>query len=158
MRRKPPEPASDRIPNLAPMVDVIMVLLIFFMLGASLQLTREGALSTELDPRSGPGAAAEVAIIPAVSVALLDVGGGAGCDIRVNGSPLTPATFTNLHHYLGDRLKEGADPKTPLVISAESSVRWRFVVRAMDAAVRAGFGNVQFSVSLPRGGAASGGP
>ena len=50
----PPKPHGESIPNLAPLVDVIMVLLIFFMLGASLNLKTEGVLQTELDDRSGP--------------------------------------------------------------------------------------------------------
>ncbi|MBL8878278.1 MAG: biopolymer transporter ExbD, partial [Phycisphaerales bacterium] len=44
-----PEPAGERIPNLAPMVDIIMVMLVFFMLGASMNLISEGTLRSELD-------------------------------------------------------------------------------------------------------------
>ena len=53
------EPATESVPNLAPMVDVIMVLLIFFLLGATLDLVKQGILQTELDPRSGPGGGSE---------------------------------------------------------------------------------------------------
>jgi biopolymer transport protein ExbD len=38
-----------------------------------------------------------------------------------------------------------------VVIGAETTVRWKYVVRAMDAAVRAGFSNIQFAVSFRSG-------
>lgn len=148
MRRGLPEPAGERIPNLAPMVDVIMVLLVFFMLGASFNLLREGALATELDPRSGPGPGAAIEVFPVVKIALEAVEAGAGCNIYVMGEPVEGNSFANLHRFLRGRVEAGADPLSPVVIGAQGKVRWRFVVAAMDAAVRAGFKNVQFSVTL----------
>lgn len=148
-------PTSETVPNLAPMVDVIMVLLVFFLLGASLALEKEGVLMTELDPRSGPGEGASVEIIPVVKIALADVDAGAAVAIYVAGQRLEGGTFGHLQRYLMDRKEAGADPLNPVVIAAESTVRWKFVVSAMDAAVRAGFENVQFAVSLsptPAGG------
>jgi biopolymer transport protein ExbD len=129
MRRGLPEPAGERIPNLAPMVDIIMVLLVFFMLGASLNLIREGALEIELDPRSGPGEGAPVELIPSVKIGLEDI-------------------FEALEKYLAQRRGSGADPSNPVVIGAQSDVHWKFVIRAMDASVKAGFANVQFAVSF----------
>jgi biopolymer transport protein ExbD len=140
--------AGERIPNLAPMVDVIMVLLIFFLLGASLNLSREGSLATELDPRSGPGGGAAVEIIPAVKIALEDVGDGAACRLYVNGQPVEANTFAALRNFMAQRRDLGADTSNPVVIGAQAGVRWRYVVKAMDAAVGAGFTNVQFAVSL----------
>ena len=52
---------------------------------------------------------------------------------------------------LRERRQAGADPANPVVIGAETAVRWKFVVKAMDAAVRAGFKNVQFAVSFRAG-------
>lgn len=151
MRRHLPEPIGDRIPNLAPMVDVIMVILVFFMLGASLELTREGILQTELDPRSGPGGAAAIEIIPIVKIALEEVDGGKSCNVYVQGEPLSGSSFDALRQYLAERRDAGADLKNPVVIAAQPAVRWRHVVRAMDVTVEAGFANVQFAVSLGGG-------
>lgn len=150
MRRSFPD-AHERVPNLAPMVDVIMVILVFFILGASLELAREGVLQTELDPRSGPGEGAAIEIIPSVKIALEEVDQGNACNIYVNGDPLTENTFDALHQLLVRRLRAGADRESPLVIGAQPAVRWRLVVRAMDSAARAGFRNVQFAVSLGGG-------
>jgi biopolymer transport protein ExbD len=155
MKRGLPEPTGERIPNLAPMVDVIMVLLVFFMLGASLQLAGEGALTTALDPRSGPGGAAAIEIIPAVKIALEEAGRGAGCNIHVMGQLLPGNTFAYLERFLRERREAGVNPDNPVVIGAQPGVRWQYVVSAMDACVRAGFTNVQFAVSL--GGGPAGG-
>jgi biopolymer transport protein ExbD len=128
-----------------------MVILVFFMLGASLELASEGVLQTELDPRSGPGAGAAVEIIPAVKIALEEVDGGRACNIYVMGGPLPGNTFEHLYRFLEEKRAAGADPANPVIVTAQAGVRWRFVIKAMDVSVRAGFANVQFAVSL-RGG------
>jgi biopolymer transport protein ExbD len=138
------------------MVDVIMVLLVFFMLGATIKLHTEGVLASELDPRSGPSEGTPISLVPAVKIAL--IGGGDSCSIYVAGQLLPDGSFESLRTLLAQRLADGADPRGPVVIAAQDAVPWKFVVAAMDAAVRAGFSNVQFAVSLrvpaaaPRGG------
>lgn len=146
MRRATPSP-REQVPNLAPMVDVIMVILVFFMLGASLQLAREGVLRTELDPRSGPADGQAIEIIPAVKVTLTSTPSGAGVNLSVMGRSVTGG-FSGLRRLLGERMAAGADTLSPVVIAADPRVRWKFVVAAMDATIAAGFGNVQFSVGL----------
>jgi biopolymer transport protein ExbD len=151
MRRGLPAPAGERIPNLAPMVDVIMVILVFFLLGASLELAKEGVLQTELDPRSGPGEGTAIEIIPSVKIALEEVDGGRACNIYVMGDRLPGNTFEDLSRFLEQRRTDGADTANPVILAAQPGVRWRFVIKAMDVAVRAGFANVQFAVSLGGG-------
>ena len=151
MRRGLPAPAGERIPNLAPMVDVIMVILVFFLLGASLELATEGVLQTEIDPRSGPGQGVPIEIIPSVKIALEEVAGGQACNIYVVGKPLPGNTFEHLYGFLEQRRLAGADTANPVIVAAQPGVRWRFVVKAMDVSVRAGFTNVQFAVSLGGG-------
>lgn len=151
MKRGLPQPVGERIPNLAPMVDVIMVILVFFLLGASLDLVTEGVLQTELDPRSGPGPGVAVEIIPAVKIALEEVDGGKRCNIYVMSKPLPGNTFADLYAFMSERRAAGADPTNPVVIAAQQGVRWRWVVKALDVSVRAGFKNVQFAVSLGGG-------
>lgn len=147
MRRRLPA-SAEVVPNLAPMVDIIIVILVFFMLGASLTLAREGVLATDLDPRSGPGAGVAVEIIPAVKIALADVDDGRDCRVLLMGRPLAGG-LAELARRLEERHAAGADPTAPVVLAAEAPVRWEFVVQAMDAAIGAGFRNVQFAVALP---------
>ncbi len=149
--KKALEPVVESVPNLAPMVDVIMVLLIFFLLGASLDLVKQGILQTELDPGSGPGAGVAVEINPTIRIALEDINQGESAFIYVMEEPLAENDFERLYRFLIERRRAGADPENPVVIGAETTVRWKFVVSAMDAAVRAGFKNVQFAVSFRAG-------
>lgn len=142
------EPARETVPNLAPMVDVIMVLLVFFLLGASLDLVRQGVLETELDPRSGPGAGTVVEINPLIRIALEDVDDGEQARIYLMEQPLGENAFDELQRFLTSRRLAGADPDNIVVIGAETTVRWKFVIQAMDAAVLAGFKNIQFAVSF----------
>lgn len=148
MRNRLPESFGDRVPNLAPMVDVIMVILVFFMLGATLTLIKEGALHTELDPRSGPGEGAAVEIIPVVRISLLVQPGREGCTIEVMGRTLEPNSFARLREFLAERRAAGADPLNPAIIAPQTGVRWQDVVRAMDACTAAEFRNVQFAVEV----------
>ena len=141
-------PTSDAIPNLAPMVDVIMVLLVFFLLGTSIDLVKQGILQTELDPNSGPGGGQAVQINPQVRIALADVNHGESVTIYVMDQAVGQGDFEPLFRFLDDRRRAGADPAKPIVIGAETTVRWKYVVAAMDTAVRAGFKNVQFAVSF----------
>ncbi len=141
-------PAGDTVPNLAPMVDVIMVLLVFFLLGATFDLATQGVLQTELDPRSGPGGGQAVEINPQIRIGLGDVGHGRAALVTVNQEVLGRNAFDALYRYLDDRRRAGADTQNAVVIGAQTTVRWKHVVQAMDAAVRAGFENIQFAVSL----------
>jgi biopolymer transport protein ExbD len=150
MRRRY-QPAGESVPNLAPMVDVIIVLLVFFLLGTSVELVKQGILQTELDPSSGPGAGSKVEINPRVRIALADLHAGEGATIFLLDEWIGENDFDKLYRVLLDRRRAGADPVNPVVIGAETTVRWKYVVHAMDAAVRAGFSNIQFAVSFRAG-------
>lgn len=148
-RKRTLEPATESIPNLAPMVDVIMVLLVFFLLGATLNLSEEGTLQTELDPSSGPGEGVAFEVIPSVEIGLINVGDGDGVEIMLNNVTLPEAdSFAALRDSMRARLLGGSDPTNPVTITAQTGVRWKYVIAAMDAALRAGFKNVQFGVSV----------
>jgi len=138
-------PAHAEAPNLAPMVDVVMVILIFFMLGTTFAVF-EGVLPTQLPSQIGPGGAASVTILPTVRIALLE-GDGGQCRIVVIGGPAAMPGFEALAAFLRERIAAGADPEGRVLIEAEPSVAYQQVVSAMDACVRAGFGHIQFSVS-----------
>lgn len=138
-------PAHAEVPNLAPMVDVVMVILIFFMLGTTFAVF-EGVLPTQLPSQIGPGGAASVTILPTVRIALLEEGDGP-CRIVVIGAASAMPDFEALAGFLRERILAGADPEGRVLIEAESGVQYQQVVSAMDACVRAGFSNIQFSVS-----------
>jgi biopolymer transport protein ExbD len=149
--KKRMEPAGEKIPNLAPMVDVIMVLLVFFLLGTSLDLVKQGVLQTELDPSSGPGEGQKVEINPLIQIALEPVPEKDSANVYLLEQNLGENAFERLYTLLVSRRNAGADPSNPVVIGAETTVRWKHVIKAMDAAVRAGFSNIQFAVSFREG-------
>lgn len=140
-------PAMETTPNLAPMVDVIMVLLVFFLIGASFGAMREGMLQTTLDASVGPGGSASIEVTPRIRIGLRDADRGASVEIIVMDQPVARGDFEALRGFLESRRDQGIDAENPVVIAAEAAVRWDFVVQAMDAAMRAGFRNVQFAVS-----------
>lgn len=145
MRRRGFPIAHADIPNLAPMVDVVMVILIFFMLGTSFAAF-EGILPMQLPSQIGPGGGANVTIIPAVRIALLEQEGGLGCRIVVMEHELGENSFQALAGFLEAKRRAGADPSGRVLIGAAPAVEYQHVISAMDACVRAGFGNILFSV------------
>jgi len=148
MRRLAVPPAADLAPNLAPMVDVVMVILIFFMLGTSFALS-EGALQLQLPSEVGPGGGATVAVVPLVRLTLQEAEGGRGVRVTVAGRILGEGGVHELLAFLRERRQAGADPRGRIVLTAEPGVRYRFVIAAFDACVRAGFQNVQFALHQP---------
>lgn len=145
MRRGLPQ-AHAAIPNLAPMVDVVMVILIFFMLGTTFALS-EGVLPTQLPKEIRPGGEAAVSILPAVRISLLEHGAGRACRIIVMEQELADQSFDTLAAFLREKRVAGADARAPVLISADGNIEYQQVISAMDACVRAGFSNIQFSVS-----------
>jgi len=128
------------------MVDVVMVILVFFMLGTSLRVT-EGVLPTELPSQLGPGGQARVQVVPTVRISLSRTDGGRGCRIRVMDRDLPVNSFAALASFLREKRLAGADPTGRVLIAAEPEVSYQSVISAMDACVRAGFGNIQFAVN-----------
>ena len=133
------------IPNLAPMVDVVMVILIFFMLGTTFAIS-EGILPTQLPSQVGPGGGSAITIVPSVRIALLEQP-GAACKIVVMDRALDRNSFDELAAFLREKRAAGADPASPVLIAAEGGVQYQDVISAMDACVRAGFSNIQFAVN-----------
>ena len=138
-------PGRSYAPNLAPMVDVVMVILVFFMLGARLAV-EEGALPTELPSQIGPGGGASVTIIPTIHIALLETPDGHGCQIFIMDTQLPDGSFATLRAVLKKKQDDGANPDGRVLIEASPNVEYQHVISAMDSCVGAGFANIQFSV------------
>lgn len=134
------------VPNLASMVDVVMVILIFFMLGTSVNVS-EGVLPTELPSQVGPGGGAQVTVVPTVQIALMEQAEPPGCRIVVMEQDLSENSFAALASFLKERHDAGADPNGRILIASEPDVAYQNVISAMDACVRAGFSNIQFAVN-----------
>ena len=128
MRLGDPAPRR-RNPSLLPLVDVIFLLLIFFMFSSNLspfsliELTRdrsgEAAVSAEL-PQSAPaGVATGVDVIITVS---------AGSEIRVNGAPIP---LERLAEHLTEMRQAGAET---VVVDPRAGSDVQGLVTALEAA------------------------
>ena len=124
---------TDNGINLTPLIDVVFLLLIFFMVTTT--FTRESRLLIEL-----PQAEAEIvdSIPTAVELVISRDGGYA-----VNGQNLINRDISTIMAALIDVAGEARD--IPLVITADAEASHQAVVTAMDAAGKLGFTRLNIS-------------
>ena len=113
--------------NLTPLIDVVFLLLIFFMVSTT--FTRETQLSIDLPEAEGkPKETSEQEI-----EILVDEAG----NYRVNGEPLIDKRMRTLQAAIY-KISAG-DTTLPMTISADAQAVHQDVVQAMDAAGQMGF-------------------
>ena len=129
--------------NLASMIDVTFLLLIFFLVTTTFDRP-EGTLTSKL-PRDSGAPAVALPISPIV-VRVTQVGPGeTDYAIRVDNFQNVPADFDELAESLAEiQRRPGFDADTPVVIIASDEVAWDHVVGAWNAAVRAGSKHIVF--------------
>ncbi len=118
--------------SLTPMIDVVFLLLIFFMVTTT--FNRENQLEINLPQASGKQSQAD------------DV-------LEVTIDP-TGNYYVNQHQVVNRKLETlkkaisnaaGDRKKPPLLISSDASAQHRFVIRALDAAQQLGFVKISFA-------------
>jgi len=123
--------------NLTPLIDVVFLLLIFFMVSTT--FTRETHLTIDLpEARGGPVAEADNVI-----EILIDESGG----YRVNGEALVDNRMRTLQAAVYE--VSTGDTTLPLMISADAQAAHEHVVRAMDAAGQMGFVHLSITTRQP---------
>jgi biopolymer transport protein ExbD len=132
--------------NYAPMIDVTFLLLIFFLVTTTFERA-EGILSSRL-PRDTGAPTVPLPISPIV-VRLNQTGPEIDdYNLGIDNIEQAPADFHELTVLLGEiQTKPGFDDETPVVIVADSKVRWDHVVDAWNAAVRCRYKNIAFGGS-----------
>lgn len=128
---------EDTSVNLTPLIDVVFLLLIFFMVSTT--FTRETQLSIDLPEAQGE---------PAESVEeqieiLVDEAG----NYRVNGEALIDTRMRTLQAAIY-KISAG-DTTLPMTISADAQAAHQDVVRAMDAAGQMGFVHLSITTLQP---------
>ncbi|TVP51852.1 MAG: biopolymer transporter ExbD [Halomonadaceae bacterium] len=113
--------------NLTPLIDVVFLLLIFFMIATT--FTRETQLQIELPEASGEERAQDVEQV--------EVEINAAGDYVVNQRRLQGNDRTALREAVSDL--SGGNTSLPFVITADAKTPHEFVVRAMDVAGSLGF-------------------
>lgn len=122
--------------NLTPMIDVVFLLLIFFMVSTT--FTKETHLEVEL-----PEADGEPTPDQPDNIEILVAKDGS---YRINGRALVNRQVETLIAALRDA---GGSEETPLVITADANASHQAVVTAMDAAGRAGFVHLSITTRRP---------
>ena len=128
---------EDLSVNLTPLIDVVFLLLIFFMVSTT--FTRETQLSVDLPEATG---LQRDEVDRQVEI-LIDEQG----QYRVNGRPLLDTRLRTLQAAMYE-VSQG-DTTLPLVISADAQAAHQAVVRAMDAAGQMGFSRLSIASIQP---------
>ena len=119
--------------NLTPLIDIVFLLLIFFMVSTT--FTKENHLAINL-----PEADGEVADAPDNMVEVLIDNQG---KYSVNGQSLVSQKLIVLKQAI-EKVSAG-DRSLPFIITADAATPHEFVVRAMDAAGQLGFSRLSIT-------------
>jgi biopolymer transport protein ExbD len=130
--------------NLTPLIDVVFLLLIFFMVSTT--FTRETQLSIDLPEATGVLREAQDKQIEI----LIDEAGS----YRVNGKGLVDDRMRTLQAAIY-KIAAG-DTTLPMIITADAQSSHQSVVRAMDAAGQMGFVHLSITTRQPSGSPADG--
>ncbi len=122
--------------NLTPLIDVVFLLLIFFMVSTSFK--KETKITVNLPEANG-----EVAEALPVS---LDISVNKSGEVFINGQGLLNRQIATIKNAIQ---ASSLDPKTPVVISPDENAPVQAVVNVMDAAGQLGFNNIQIATQQP---------
>ncbi len=134
---------SPLVLNLAPMIDVTFLLLIFFSVTTTFRRA-EGFLAAKLPKDAGRPVVAMPITPIIVRIEPADVGFG-GYQLRVDHFVNAPATAGELVGFLREiHDQPGFSNETPVVLAATPDVAWDHVVACWNAALRANCNNISF--------------
>jgi biopolymer transport protein ExbD len=127
----------DNQVNLTPLIDVVFLLLIFFMVSTT--FTNESHLVLDL-----PEADGEVEETPVDGIEILI---GKNGDYTINGKQLINRQLNTLMKSLGE--VSLGNSELPLTITADANTSHQSVVTAMDAAGKMGFIHLKITTKQP---------
>lgn len=125
--------------NLTPLIDVVFLLLIFFMVSTT--FTKETRLTLELPEATGEPVTGNLPDVIEITVS------GEG-DFAVNGQPLANRKIETLKAAI--QKASNSDNSMPLMITGDASAPYQAVVTAMDAAGQLGFVQVNITTQMPQ--------
>tara|TARA_R110001592_G_scaffold75380_1_gene228292 strand:+ start:12278 stop:12712 length:435 start_codon:yes stop_codon:yes gene_type:complete len=133
-RRQRQEEASV---NLTPLIDVVFLLLIFFMVSTT--FTRETQLKLDL-PEAASGEQVDLREEQQIELTI-----SANGDIAINDKALIAPSFTTLKLAL--QRESAGDLALPLIITADAQTPHQSVIMAMDAAGQLGFTRLRLTTT-----------
>ncbi|MCK7596697.1 biopolymer transporter ExbD [Microbulbifer sp. CAU 1566] len=123
--------------NLTPLIDVVFLLLIFFMVSTT--FTKESHLQLNLPEAAGP----QVESPPLTIEILINADGS----YSVDGRALINKKLATLKSALSE--VSAGEYNRPLIITADATAQHQAVVRAMDAAGQLGFVHLSITTRQP---------
>lgn len=137
--------------NMTPMIDVVFLLLIYFLLATDFVINEE-VYQLDLPPRPAAGTPTDPFELEdePLRVSVVTTGAGPGDYSLTLSAPWPqPATFEDLYTFLRQSLivDRGAGlfaADHPVLVAPAPDAAWEHTVEAFSAAVRAGYRNVQF--------------
>jgi biopolymer transport protein ExbD len=122
--------------NLTPLIDVVFLLLIFFMVSTSFK--KETKVSLTLPEANG-----EAMDASAESIEITVAKSG---EVFVNGNGLVNRNLETIKEAIK---QSSTDNQTPVIISADAEAPYQAVITVMDAAGQAGFSNLTLPTQRP---------
>lgn len=130
--------------NMAPMMDLTFLLLIFFLVTTSFERA-EGILESAM-PQAGDAAGVPLPITPIVIRLSAAAGDDPAYDLTVDRFSDAPRHIEALSAFLQDVLTQpGFDAETPVIIVGGDDVPWDHVVSCWNAALSAGCRQIAFA-------------
>jgi len=126
MKLSPSKPEEPDV-NLTPMIDVVFLLLLFFMVSTS--FIRESSLKVDLPQATGQA-------LPEQELAI-DIVINADGHFIVNEVTLKKPSLKQLSAHLKQAVGENEDPH--IIISADANAEYQNIVTAMDVAQQLGY-------------------
>ncbi len=123
--------------NLTPLIDVVFLLLIFFMVSTT--FTKETHLEVDLPEAKGDAVVSEEKTL---EILITDEG-----TYSVNGKPLVNTQAETLRLALKEL--SGGDTNIPLIITADAKTPHQAVVTAMDVSGKLGFDKLSITTQEP---------
>lgn len=120
--------------NLTSLIDVVLLLLIFFMVSTS--FVKQSQIELRLPEVDEPSVADEAPEM--IDIMITETG-----TYFVNGQELLNSRPETLRNAL--QKESGGDSELPLTISADANAKHQFVVTAMDVAGRLGFTRINIA-------------
>lgn len=124
--------------NLTPMIDVVFLLLLFFMVSTS--FIRESSLKVDLPQATGEQMTEQEAPV--------DIIINAEGDILINDLPVLVTNSDDMRRALKTAVGDNEDPH--IIISADAEAAYQRIVTAMDAAQSLGFSRLTLATRQTR--------
>lgn len=140
MRLQPNKQREEPDVNLTPLIDVVFLLLIFFMVSTTFE--RETEISIELPEASGPQIKTEKTV---VEISIDEKG-----RYFVNKKEVINTQLDTLKRAVQEAA--GSEKKPRIILSADRMSTHQAVITAMDAVRQLGFVNMTFATSKPKDG------